>query len=498
MTYRQIFKEAANDADNQVAARQGADVWAGLRDSGRFANRTVGNIIQNTGIMVDAPISLAKNIINYPLYLAGKKFLGQNHGFTRAMQPGDLKLVQRITTPINRTVHQQNQYQQPHIMNNAWQKALGGTAQLSAGLAVPVKGLNQLKAAKPVTTFLTTAFPKYGPKISAYLNSFNTSKDKLLNTGMKVGGTANVYDLADDYILGATYTPSTQVNPQRAAMKDIVGTVSALNPKKLLTKQLLRYTPAWQQGVMRPAAKLTFGPLRQNVIPTAVNAGIQAQKALTSKPAKAVYISVRGAFQDPVAQNLAGVVATSPGGQLISNAGSKLLGIEDKINEYNAIKNRTFGQYLQPNEQTLRLMAQRQKDMQVYGNSSITPADIAGTLQPSMLLRLTTGQRNPNRRHIPKLFGGFSRYTPKVPVFVQQADNAVNNGRSTFQNAYSTSKAIADTAGKIKQRYDNLTPVQKAMIHAASRAVAASRYIAGRQNAVNNKKQQGKETDQRS
>ena len=45
MTYRQIFKEAANDAANQATARQGADVWAGLRDSGRFANRTVGNII---------------------------------------------------------------------------------------------------------------------------------------------------------------------------------------------------------------------------------------------------------------------------------------------------------------------------------------------------------------------------------------------------------------------------------------------------------------------
>ena len=64
-----------------------------------------------------------------------------------------------------------------------------------------------MKAAKPMTSFLTKAFPKYGPRIANWLNVGNRAQDKVLRTGMKIGTAANAYDIADDQLLGATYTP---------------------------------------------------------------------------------------------------------------------------------------------------------------------------------------------------------------------------------------------------------------------------------------------------
>ena len=64
-----------------------------------------------------------------------------------------------------------------------------------------------MKAAKPMTSFLTKAFPKYGPRIANWLNVGNQAQDKVLRTGMKIGTAANAYDIADDQLLGATYTP---------------------------------------------------------------------------------------------------------------------------------------------------------------------------------------------------------------------------------------------------------------------------------------------------
>lgn len=72
---------------------------------------------------------------------------------------------------------------------------------------MPIKGMKAMKAAKPMTSFLTKAFPKYGPRIANWLNVGNQAQDKVLRTGMKIGTAANAYDIADDQLLGATYTP---------------------------------------------------------------------------------------------------------------------------------------------------------------------------------------------------------------------------------------------------------------------------------------------------
>ena len=64
-----------------------------------------------------------------------------------------------------------------------------------------------MKAAKPMTSYFTKAFPKYGPRIVNWLNAGNQAQDKVLRTGMKIGTAANAYDIADDQLLGATYTP---------------------------------------------------------------------------------------------------------------------------------------------------------------------------------------------------------------------------------------------------------------------------------------------------
>ena len=72
---------------------------------------------------------------------------------------------------------------------------------------MPLKGMKAMKAAKPMTSFFTKAFPKYGPRIANWLNVGNRAQDKVLRTGMKIGTAANAYDIADDQLLGATYTP---------------------------------------------------------------------------------------------------------------------------------------------------------------------------------------------------------------------------------------------------------------------------------------------------
>lgn len=72
---------------------------------------------------------------------------------------------------------------------------------------MPLKGMKAMKAAKPMTSLFTKAFPKYGPRIVKWLNAGNQAQDKVLRTGMKIGTAANAYDIADDQLLGATYTP---------------------------------------------------------------------------------------------------------------------------------------------------------------------------------------------------------------------------------------------------------------------------------------------------
>lgn len=67
--------------------------------------------------------------------------------------------------------------------------------------------MKAMKAAKPMTSSFTKAFPKYGPRIVKWLNAGNQAQDKVLRTGMKIGTAANAYDIADDQLLGATYTP---------------------------------------------------------------------------------------------------------------------------------------------------------------------------------------------------------------------------------------------------------------------------------------------------
>lgn len=74
-------------------------------------------------------------------------------------------------------------------------------------MAVPLKGMKVLKAVKPMTSVLTKAFPKYGPRIAKWLNVGATAQNKALRTDMKIGTAANAYDIADDQLLGATYTP---------------------------------------------------------------------------------------------------------------------------------------------------------------------------------------------------------------------------------------------------------------------------------------------------
>ena len=74
-------------------------------------------------------------------------------------------------------------------------------------MAVPLKGMKALKAAKPMTAFMAKAFPNYGPRIANWLNAGATAQNKVLRTGMKIGTAANAYDIADDQLLGATYTP---------------------------------------------------------------------------------------------------------------------------------------------------------------------------------------------------------------------------------------------------------------------------------------------------